>query len=388
MQWITTEDTKREIWSRIFEFANDQYTKEKLKIFHSISDQKHDQNIRKQASQIRLSILQAKDYFDQAERASLVTSPVLTYYGALSLCTATMLFRGSGDKSLDKLREDPRSRMHGLHALLTDEADIDKSVNLCKKTKIEIKDDGFFKLWFETLPKSFDIYAISTNYLGGREESNFISFVTDKTEPYGDYKKRPDSLIDSLRKIPDMVELIERIGVETGTSKISMGIYFDEGETLLNQIIQNARTLNNLEALRSKYIAKDCNSYVTVENKKIPGRLSAVITTRLKNGAEGVLLRPTYRRSINGDNYAFTDDLNVPEIVDLFKSAYAMGMLCRYYPDIWIKNLDSSSLSSKIIESAVQVIVRKLPMQALGLLLDQDITVSIHRPPWEKTSHR
>lgn len=151
MQWITTEDTKREIWSRIFEFTNHQYTFQKIKNFHSIEGQDQNKNIKKQASQIRLSILQAKDYFDQAEKSSLVTSPVLTYYGALSLCTATMLFRGDGEKSLDKLREDAKSKMHGIHASITDETDIDRSVNLCRQTKIEMKDEGFFKLWFDTL---------------------------------------------------------------------------------------------------------------------------------------------------------------------------------------------------------------------------------------------
>jgi hypothetical protein len=53
-------------------------------------------NIRKQATQIRYCLVQAKEYCDAAATVSLATKPNLLYYSIMSLALAEILFKQDG----------------------------------------------------------------------------------------------------------------------------------------------------------------------------------------------------------------------------------------------------------------------------------------------------
>jgi len=78
---------------------------------HSVPT-KHRENVRKQAAQIRYCLIQAREYFAAAATVTLATKPNLLYYGTMSLALAEILFKQTGDSSLDKARAE--NRHHGL----------------------------------------------------------------------------------------------------------------------------------------------------------------------------------------------------------------------------------------------------------------------------------
>jgi len=95
MEWILTDDIRRETWRRILEFANQELALEAIvRLQGPSNDGSTQSNYNKQARQVRVCVLQAKEYFDAAEASSLYTSPNHAYYGAISLASTMMLIFG------------------------------------------------------------------------------------------------------------------------------------------------------------------------------------------------------------------------------------------------------------------------------------------------------
>lgn len=114
MEWITCESIYDESWRILLEYANIELAVEAIESIHGKSTSKMKANYKKQAQQARASLLQAKEYFEASRSSSLFTQPNHLYYGAVALSTACMLIRGTGEKSLDYLRKDPKNAHHGL----------------------------------------------------------------------------------------------------------------------------------------------------------------------------------------------------------------------------------------------------------------------------------
>lgn len=70
------------------------------------------QNVDRKARQIAMTVAQAADYFDAAERVSIATSPLLLFYGMLSLAKALVVAN-----QVDTFLED--ISYHGLHTRTT-----------------------------------------------------------------------------------------------------------------------------------------------------------------------------------------------------------------------------------------------------------------------------
>ncbi len=106
-------------------------------------------NTTKQARQIRYCLDQALEYLRAAEAVSLATRPVLLYYSALSLATAEILYKQTGDSSLDRARAEHRH--HGLLFRVTGKTDGPLAESASSLSAIPMLDGnkrrGTFELW-------------------------------------------------------------------------------------------------------------------------------------------------------------------------------------------------------------------------------------------------
>jgi hypothetical protein len=84
---IGNEDRTEFAWSNLRRFHNVDFVEERLFRLHGLPRSQR-QNAKKQATQIRYCLVQAKEYFDAAERVSLATKPTLAYYCIMSLDAA------------------------------------------------------------------------------------------------------------------------------------------------------------------------------------------------------------------------------------------------------------------------------------------------------------
>jgi len=111
VQKVRVSDPAAFAWAGLRKFQNIDLVAEKLIQLQNVPS-KYKNDVRKQAQQIRYCLIQAREYFVAAATVSIATKPNLLYYGAMSLALAEILFKQSGDSSLDKARGEHRH--HGL----------------------------------------------------------------------------------------------------------------------------------------------------------------------------------------------------------------------------------------------------------------------------------
>ncbi len=107
---IPATDLERFGWTGLRRFHNVEAIQTKISDLHRVP--RNNQNVKKQANQLRYCLQQAREYFDAAKTVSRATKPVLLYYSVMNLALAEILLKQDGNSSLDKARE--QHRHHGL----------------------------------------------------------------------------------------------------------------------------------------------------------------------------------------------------------------------------------------------------------------------------------
>jgi hypothetical protein len=107
---VSDTDLERFGWAGLRRFHNVEFVQTLISHLHKFP--RNNQNVKKQATQIRYCLQQAREYFDAAKAVSLVTKPVLLYYSIMNLALAEILLKQDGNSSLDKSRD--QHKHHGL----------------------------------------------------------------------------------------------------------------------------------------------------------------------------------------------------------------------------------------------------------------------------------
>ena len=383
MEWITTDDVKKETWRRLLEFANDDFAIAKIEELHGPITNKNEVFYKKQARQIRLCLLQAKDYLNSSNDASLITAPNLVYYSAVSLCSATMLLNGSGEKSLDYLRNSGKSRSHGMSRSV-EESRFSEGTRLLEQVSLKVQKEGFLKEWYETIPKVDPHYTVFHRYdqegsvLSGIGRFSFAKFI-DFEELVGE----EPALIDLVKRVPDLENDLRRLGIATGGSRLSEKVEMTDQRTLRKWIIHKCESEVDLDKIISEFTFNDNPDGIEFKKHIAENKLSAVISIEYDSKTKLSYKSPESRWTSDGIQFCYPGSFTTPEIVDCFGILYLIGMICRYYPDLWITTLDKHSLSSKILEGTIEVMKKKFPILALSLLNQEKIIISPHLPHWQ-----
>jgi hypothetical protein len=151
--WIVTDNIYKETWRRLLEFSNTDFTLTDITARHgSANSGSEKSNYRKQAAQVRATILQAKEYFDAARSSSIFTSPNHLYYGFVALSSTMMLLLGDGTRSLDRLRQEKTNAHHGLvFSTGCTSSTAVSGLSLLENTFAEILERGHFGNWYSVL---------------------------------------------------------------------------------------------------------------------------------------------------------------------------------------------------------------------------------------------
>jgi YaaC-like Protein len=149
---IRSADRELFAWAGLRKFHNVDVVADKLIEIHSIPARWH-QDAKKQAQQLKYCLVQAREYFQAAQSVSLATRPNLLYYGTMSLALAEILFKQSGERSLDKARAEHRH--HGLTVTVGGIGRYDElaaAASQLKATPVEINGHrrGTFELWHQS----------------------------------------------------------------------------------------------------------------------------------------------------------------------------------------------------------------------------------------------
>ena len=385
MRWIVTDNIYAETWRNLLEFANVDLTMDTIVRLHGQpTDKSARSNYSKQARQARLCVLQAKEYFDAASNSSLFTSPNHAYYGAVSLASLCLLLRGDGRCSLDALRADPRNNHHGLRLTTgCSPSTATAGISLLEHTRAEILNHGHFGNWYRALPPRGNVYAFVKQDHGSTGSVNYLPAGGYDLPPLAGLIGTSNTLLELLKYLPDLDRDLDRAGIMFPRSRTRHDI--EVTRDAINKqtwFVHGCQTLNDLEALLSRF-SVNASHAGSLDGIVDEGRNAAIVTLQFKQPTEIGVTWPTARETLNHDTISYAAKRETYEVIDLYLVAYQLSMLSRYYPDIWIACIESRCRGAKLIEKAVDLVVKKLPILMLSLVSPEDVVISTHREPWK-----
>lgn len=372
MEWIVTDDIRRETWRRLFEFANADIAVEAISTRHGVPKNNSElQNYKKQARQIRVCILQAKEYFDAAEGSSLFTSPDHAYYGVISLASMMMLLLGDGSSSLDVLRRDKKNNNHGLgFSTGCDAMRASRGVTLLEETRVEILQHGNFSNWYKTLPLREFLHAVFVTNKDGFSTRSLRLVGHNEIPKFNTLVGKKYSICELLKYLPDLSADLYRAGIDVARTKVT------------HRVEENVpgKTLTFVWYLHGTYSVAYRDS--VLEGFEVESGLVNSVLSNLDDisgggtvriswdlGATNARIRwPNPRDTMSHDTFYYADKVETPEFADLYLVAFQLSMIARYFPDLWISCIESQCKAAKLIESVVEVIKRKMPMLALNTI--------------------
>lgn len=383
MRWIITENPDRDCWERLLEYTNQDVATERISTVHGPASERQRANYSKQAKQVRACLLQAKEYFDATRSSSIVTAPNHLYYGACSLFSAAMLINGSGEKSLDFLRKDPRNRRHGL-ALDFEFTQCNPSagVALLDKAKSTIESHGFLAQAYQAIPSSLPAHSLLTAYDNQGRYTYALTVSGSESRPILQVSAKYSAL-DLCRRLPDLEENFRHLGLRRDVVRCSTSVTHRNHKVEHRFIIHEPASQETEDALMELF-KFHCNTlseehYQTINVARFPGGGWMV-----KIPSNGHTLRfecPSIRWSLTGEEYMLASPSESWEWLDAFITSYILSMLSRYFPDIWMNCLESRCGSAAIAQRFVTAYTRKFPQLALELMSGSRTVFTVRSPP-------
>ena len=206
---VRTSDPATFAWSGLRRFQNVEYVAEQIIKAHKL-DAKWHKNATKQAQQLRYCLIQAREYFTAAQSVSLATKPNLLYYGTMSLALAEILFKQTGESSLDRARNEHRH--HGLTMTVgnpTAQLPLMESAGQLRALPVEIKDErrGTFELWHKS-SREHPLAGITTEHPigGGPTTTRYGLLLSALDVPFPPLPASGITLAECLAGIPLMSE--------------------------------------------------------------------------------------------------------------------------------------------------------------------------------------
>lgn len=379
IEWITCENRVREVWKRLSNFKNVDYSLEIISGRHS-GKGKAAQNWKKQAHQVRAAIIQADEYFEASRNSTLATALNLQYYGITALATAVMLIRGTGDFSLDRLRADPTSKSHGIafSGLGINREAARIGSNLLADAYVCPQANGFFKNWYANIPSSVPARGLVrvTNQNTERRELRSLGF--ERIPDYGSLIGRKLTVRELMLRLPDTAKVLSSGALELMMARCHHSVHADlAGKKVTHTWAIYAKSAEVLWKLLEHF--KFCSrSFGDIEVQHVGGGNLLLSVTECE---EMTLSFPTIREDRNFERWIVGDLLGIPTSADIFLISFGLSMISRYFPDLWISTIEAHCTSALACEEFLEYAGFAFPIVALSDLHGRSIIITQQHPP-------
>jgi len=414
---LTSENPIGQIWKYLRFFLDIPSVLETIRRIHNIPKGKFDSYVKKQARQIGYCIRQAEEYFQASSQVGLATRPTLLYYGAVSLSRAVVLLRQDGTHSFDALRKSNKHNHHGLDlirglAAVPRPADgLEVFFNSlqcnCHTLKKPLKPSGTPKASKENLSieTTRNAKCCEKNIPWGHFALFYRSLVPcafqipmeihDHGKDTFIKRDHPqvcanllelDSLISNpfdglsiLKTLPDMYFALKEFGIQPdlcrGSLKLKVVRYYKKDEQGNEQLEKKKEQhhffIDGISPDQKSHLLtfyKQHNPLISVEadlGANIHLRLTREYSPSDKTSSS---YYPDIVDDINGHKfYILRPETYLPEPAAHLVLLYCLGMLSRYYPDIWMNVIDENIQITELTDSLLDIVYRKFP----NLILDQ-----------------
>jgi hypothetical protein len=352
-------------WSALRVFRNEEHTAAAIIKAHDLPEKFKD-NARKQARQIRQCLIQAEEYARAAECVTSSTRPALQYYSLVSLATAEILFKGTGDLSLDKARSE-----HGHHGLALSISPISNktpgAVDLVAKPAVfGSRRSGTFELWHRLSRPNPICGPIKTFLPGNQVVTNAVAalLMSDDIEMPG-MAESGHSLLDCFVHIPGLSRHLENF--ETHPNFARCHISRSDFQSDSSEILEVNFHPSPDDVLESIYSRIACSSLENLSVIKYPnGRMY-----RFNRNREDVLFGIPNGVTLGDETYIwpYSDgETTLNYFGWLYVASYILGTYARYFPDKWMSDIERASYLATASDTFYQIAAAHAPLCVLSEL--------------------
>ncbi len=385
---IASEDPIKQIWKLLRFFGDISSVSNIIRSIHVIPKGKFDADVKKQARQIGYCIRQAEECFHASSQVGLPTRPTLLYYGAVSLSQALVLLRQDGSRSMDALRKERKHAQHGLDLMRGVAGEIRPSNGLetflrslrCNCHSEKGVPWGQFALFYQSLvPCAFHLQIEIHDHGKSTFLQSDVSQNCADLLPLDSLISKCLNALDLIKSLPDMYFALTQLGIQPqlcrGNVKGIVTQHYKKGEDGREQLEKRKETwdffLDGIPPDQKDYL-------LTFYKKRNPNiNLHADLGSNIHlrwtrehvpSDDVGKAYYPDIVDDINDHKfYIVRPEAYIPEPAAHFILLYCLGMLSRYYPDIWMGVIDENVQIAELIDSLLNIIYRKFP----NLILDQ-----------------
>lgn len=385
---LIAENPVRQLWQMLRLYLDVAWVEGEVRRIHKLGVNEQRRNIAKQATQIGYCIRQAQEYWDASAGVGLATRPLLLYYGATSLSQALYLLKLDGSNSLDGQRRATKHNHHGLE--------------LARGAAGAIRPDAPLEAFFESLQATVYTKAVTPGaaeegwgqfslFYNSLLESECVSVPTHETvgsfassvrgrlalpsipkQPLAAVAGRPLKGYCLLNNLPDLYNLLSELGHATGLSPGScQRNVFSSGPT--DAMFLSGHLNFDLEGLdedRSSLVKRyqQANPAIAVRERQHRYMHLWLEVKQRPGHQESMGQLPEMTTDTHGQLfYILRPNEWLAEPAAHFALLFCLGMLARYYPDVWMAVIDKNARVAEVTDAFLNVAYRKFP----NLILDQ-----------------
>jgi len=380
------DDPVAQVWKYLRLFLDVPSAAERIRAEQTVPE-RYAADVKKQARQLAQCIKQAEEYFAAASHVGLATRPTLLYYGAVALSRALILLKLDGTHSFDALRQRERHAHHGLNlnrGLVHSIRPADGITKLLSTLECSCNTNkaltppipwGHFSLFYQaTSPGAVavDVQIHDDGKQGWLERK--VPLQCTEVPPLESLIGRSFNVLGIVRTLPDMYFMLHEMGTRP---ELCRGNYnfvatqFYAGSTVVQtKEIHNFFVDGTTEEEKHHLIAYYRGRNAALELASDHGSSFHITFSRelVRGGDVPHAYCPDIVEDANGRKYyLLKPESYIPEPIGHFIVLFCLGMLSRYYPDIWMRVIDENVRSAEMLDSLLASILRKFP----NLILDQ-----------------
>ena len=352
---IPTDDPDQEIWFRLSEDESEYSTHQKFSRYLQEEGIEIDNaQIEASARYFSYCIRQAKEYFTAAKSVSILTKPLLLFYGMVCLAKTLILLKEPEYPRL--LREEKNRRSHGLGS-----RDQERETSLVEEDQVTIQDNGTFADLYRTYKRDLP-------------------------------SERSYSLRDLMGWIPELYPQIARhdrfqMKLASGNSDIILW----EGKVRLSLHIFNADQFSDRELYdfypfleehfdaseadpglqfmgRSNHVTRDQTSDRTRETSGVAG-LEQVLSEYSRYSYFTIMyLHPVHEK------------FQLNPLLASYMLMYGLSRVCRYMPDKWGRVIEGKESEERwLLERYIQLATKTFPWEVYQVYTGKPVQLQSYR---------
>ena len=352
-------------WTGLKRFKNQSLTARRIIELHNPTKGQK-KNVEKQARQIRQCLMQAEEYFDASNIVLDAIRPLLLYYGAMSLALTEILLKSDGHSSLDASRG--KHAHHGLELKISGDPSkvhdlFESASSLRAVPHVRCRGDRFgtFELWHR-LSREYPFLGKRTTVLdNGMGQIGFTCVATPRKEKLPELDLSGVNLLWCFQHTPGLSGLLASHSITSMLVPGVISIYEDaiSREVKYQQIIHPFRS-DVLNQCLSKF-TYDAKDFEAINITEMPSGFIVEQTISENSTANGRSMPMAFQNS-SDRIYFCADNLSLTEFGIYYLGLYILGNYCRYYPDMWMNEVDTHSDLYMIACQFMNIAAERLPM--------------------------